>query len=60
MATRYFGVGYGADFDTVTTDTSTTSKTVEVTVDLAVITKKQDLLLALEAIKKYIIEYTDL
>lgn len=55
MASRYFGAEKGANVDGVTQGSSTTSKTVEVVVDLADGADKNQVLQALEAIKLYII-----
>jgi hypothetical protein len=56
MALRYFGVEKGANGDTVTQGSSTTSKTVEVVVDLADGADKGQVLVALEYIKNEIIK----
>lgn len=51
MALRYFGVNKGATETTVTQGSSTTSKTVQVVVDLATATTKLEVVEALEKIK---------
>ena len=50
MAIQYFGCEKGANIDTVTQGAATTSKTVEVTVDLADGADKGQVLHALENI----------
>ncbi len=54
MAVRYFGIEKGANVDGVTQGSSTTSKDVEVTVDLAAAADKQQVLVAIENLKIYI------
>lgn len=54
MADTYVGVNKGLAVETVTTGASTTSKAIEVRF-ADTVTKKQDVLLGLEQIKKFII-----
>lgn len=54
MADTYIGVGKGLAVETVTTGASTTSKAIEVRF-ADTVTKKQDVLLGLEQIKKFIL-----
>lgn len=57
MATpHYFGIELGLALDTVTDDTSTTSKSVEAVVELDDNPTKEQVLLALENIKEYILQ----
>lgn len=56
MASRYFGIEKGANVDTVTQGSSTTSKTVELVVDLADGADKNQVLQAIEAIKLEIVK----
>ena len=51
MATQFAGVNLGADMESVTFDTSTTSKSVEITYNDAVITNIDELEVAIEKIK---------
>lgn len=54
MATQYYGIEKGLNVDQVTTGSSTTGKTVEVTVDLADGATREQVMIAIEAIKVYI------
>lgn len=55
MADRYYGVEIGAPTEgAVTEDSSTTSKGVELVVDLAVVTTREQVILALEKLKYYL------
>lgn len=57
MATpHYFGIELGLALDTVTDDTSSTSKSVEAVVELDDNPTKEQVLLALENIKEYILQ----
>ena len=56
MAVRYFGIEKGAKFTTVTQGSSSTGKTVEVTVDLADGASKEQVLVALQNLKDYILQ----
>lgn len=55
MATRYFGVNRGGQQTDVTQGSSTTSKKVELVVDLASSLTQTEVLLAIENIANYII-----
>lgn len=54
MADTYIGVNKGLAVETVTTAASTTSKAIELRF-ADTVTKKQDVLLGLEQIKKFIL-----
>lgn len=57
MATpHYFGIELGLALDTVTDGTSTTAKSVEAVVELDDNPTKEQVLLALENIKEYILQ----
>jgi hypothetical protein len=56
MAVQYFGIEKGAKFTTVTQDSSTTSKTIELTVDLADGASKEQVIVALQNLKDYILQ----
>jgi hypothetical protein len=55
MAIQYFGIDRGAQFKDVATGTSTTSKKIELAVDLTGNATREDVLLGLEAIKNFIL-----
>lgn len=59
MADTYVGVNKGLALETVTTGASTTSKAIELRF-ADTVTKKQDVLLGLEQIKKFIIQNNSL
>lgn len=55
MASRYYGIDIGAATEgAVTEDSSTTSKGVEVAVDLTKVTTREQALLAIEKLEAYI------
>lgn len=56
MATQYFGVNRGAAKTTITTGTSSTSKSIEVTVNDAVGITKGELVVKLREIIDYILD----
>jgi hypothetical protein len=56
MAVQYIGIEKGAQSTTVTTDTSTTGKTVELAVDLADGATRAQVHLALKAIEQFILD----
>lgn len=56
MAVQYFGIEKGAKFTTVTQDSSTTSKTIELAVDLADGASKEQVIVALQNLKDYILQ----
>lgn len=56
MAVQYIGKSRGAARTTITTGTSTTSKSLEVTVDLTAGWKKSELDVALDEIRDYILD----
>lgn len=56
MAVQYFGIEKGAKFTTVTQDSSSTGKTIEVAVDLADSATKEQVLVGLQNIKDYILQ----
>jgi len=56
MALRYFGIERGASEETVTQGSSTTSKDVEVVVDLAANMDKGEVLRQVDLIKNRILE----
>lgn len=55
MAIQYYGVDKGAQYTTVTTGSSTTSKKIELTVDLTGAATRAQVLLGLEAIREFIL-----
>jgi hypothetical protein len=55
MAVQYFGVNRGAQSTTVTTGTSSTSKNVEVAVDLTKSMTRAEVIQALDEIRIYIL-----
>jgi hypothetical protein len=55
MASRYYGCERGGKSDSVTDGSSSTSKTVEVVVDLADGANRNEVIEALENIKNYIL-----
>ena len=59
MASRYFGIEMGKTFDDVTQGSSTTSKTVEIVVDLADGATREQVLLAIEQLEMYITKNTN-
>lgn len=58
MAKRYIGLNRGNQLDgAITEDSSTTSKSIELVIDLADTTlTREDVMLALEAIEAYLIK----
>jgi hypothetical protein len=56
MALHYFGINRGNKPTTVTSGNSTTSKDIEVTVELTSGADKEDVLVALESIKNAILQ----
>lgn len=54
MADRFIGIVKGGTLDSVTQGSSTTSKAIELRIDLAVTMTKQEVLLALEHLEHYI------
>ena len=59
MATRIYGIDYGAVEETVTEAAgSATTKGMELTVDLAKFPDKQAVLIGIESLKHYIVENT--
>lgn len=56
MANRYIGNDKGATYVNITEDSSTTSKDVEVVIDLSASMSKSEVLVKLEEIKDYIIK----
>ncbi len=56
MASRYFGISRGGTEDSVTQGSSTTSKKLEVVLDLSGNFTKQEVLQGLEYIKQYILK----
>lgn len=48
MALRYFGIALGETKSQITENSSTTTKALEVSVDLAVFTKQEDVLKGLD------------
>lgn len=56
MATRYFGVDKGKTQTDVVQDSGTTSKDVEIEIDLAAGMDRQQVLLAIEYIKNVILQ----
>lgn len=55
MADRFYGINIGAATEgAVTEDSSSPSKSVEVVIDLAVVTTREQALLALEKIEAYL------
>lgn len=57
MAIQYYGLNRGENEDDVTTGASTTSKKLEVTLDLTGGFERSEVLLALEKIANYILEH---
>lgn len=58
MANRYYGVDRGGEKKDITEDSSTTSKDVEVVIDLSPGMDRAEALIMLEYIKQYIMEDT--
>lgn len=58
MAKRYVGIDKGKSLDTITQGSSTTSKHVEIVIDLSVTATRQDVLVALEKLEYYITQNT--
>jgi hypothetical protein len=56
MATQFYGLDRGMQATTITTSTSTTGKTFEFTANLASNCTKQEALLAMEAIQRFILD----
>jgi hypothetical protein len=56
MAVQYFGIEKGGKFTTVTQDSSSTGKTIEVAVDLADGASKEQVIVALQNLKDYILQ----
>lgn len=56
MASRYFGIEKGEKFTSITEDSSTTGKTIEVVVDLADGASREQVLVGLENLKNYILQ----
>jgi len=55
MASRYFGISLGENAYQVSEDSSTTSKNIEVVVDLTAGASRQDVIIALEKIKDHML-----
>lgn len=55
MTVQYIGVNRGLQGDTVTTGTSSTSKSIELVVDLSSGATRKQVLLGLEEIRKFIL-----
>lgn len=55
MTIQYYGIEKGAQLTAVTTGTSTTSKKIELTVDLTSTATRKQVLLGLEAIREFIL-----
>lgn len=56
MAVQYFGLNRGERIESLSTGTSTTSKKIELAVDDTVSITKGELELALDTIKRYILD----
>lgn len=56
MTTYYYGLDKGLGVGSATVATSTTSKSVQVVVDGASVTSKQDIMNALELLEGYIVD----
>jgi hypothetical protein len=55
MASQYWGIERGAQPSSVTTGSSTTSKKIELVVDLTSGATKKDVILALEALRQAVL-----
>lgn len=53
MARQYFGVDRGGKVENVTTDTSTTSKAVEISIDLAIVLRDAEIDILIETLKRF-------
>jgi hypothetical protein len=56
MASRYIGINLGGSLSGVSDDSSTTSKSIELVIDMVAAPKKQDVMLALEHIEAYLLQ----
>jgi hypothetical protein len=56
MATQFIGKNRGAARTTITTGTSTTGKSLELTVDLTAGWKRSEIIVALEELEDYILD----